>query len=150
MNGAVYYGKYERRLTIDMVGRTSAERTGYATQKPEKLLERIVEACSDPGDLCADFFGDPGVLELWCALKWEGADHVRQSPLAISSEIVRLTALQKNARERKTEWLAGLRCWLQRVERLQRASQLQRVSQMYRMLQDLCRGLRRSGATDRV
>ena len=42
--------------SIDMVGRTSHERTGYATQKPEKLLERIVEACSDEGDLCADFF----------------------------------------------------------------------------------------------
>ena len=27
---------------IDMVGRTSSERTGYATQKPEALLERIL------------------------------------------------------------------------------------------------------------
>ena len=47
---------------IDMVGRTSAERTGYATQKPEQLLERIVESCSDPGDLCADFFCGSGTL----------------------------------------------------------------------------------------
>ena len=42
--------------SIDMVGRTSAERTGYATQKPEALLERIVEAGSREGDICADFF----------------------------------------------------------------------------------------------
>jgi hypothetical protein len=39
-----------------MVGRTSAERTGYATQKPEQLLSRIIESCTCEGDLCADFF----------------------------------------------------------------------------------------------
>lgn len=48
--------------SIDMVGRTSHERTGYATQKPEKLLERIIEACSDEGDICADFFAGSGTL----------------------------------------------------------------------------------------
>ena len=47
---------------IDMVGRTSAERTGYVTQKPEALIERIVESCSKEGDLCADFFGGSGTL----------------------------------------------------------------------------------------
>ena len=33
--------------SIDMVGRTSSERNGYATQKPEKLLYRIIEACRE-------------------------------------------------------------------------------------------------------
>lgn len=47
---------------IDMVGRTSAERTGYATQKPEALLSRIIESCTEEGDLCADFFGGSGTL----------------------------------------------------------------------------------------
>jgi adenine-specific DNA-methyltransferase len=32
------------------------ERTGYATQKPEILLDRIIKAASSPGDLVADFF----------------------------------------------------------------------------------------------
>jgi len=32
----------------------------YATQKPEALLNRIVEASSNPGDLVADFFGGSG------------------------------------------------------------------------------------------
>ena len=41
---------------IDMVGRTSAERTGYATQKPVALMERIIAAASKEGDICADFF----------------------------------------------------------------------------------------------
>lgn len=47
---------------IDMVGRTSSERTGYATQKPEQLLSRIIESCSREGDLCADFFSGSGTL----------------------------------------------------------------------------------------
>ena len=47
---------------IDMVGRTSGERTGYATQKPENLIRRLLESCSRPGDICADFFGGSGVL----------------------------------------------------------------------------------------
>ncbi len=41
------------------------ERTGYPTQKPVRLLERIVRASSRPGDLVADFFcgsGTTGVV----------------------------------------------------------------------------------------
>lgn len=47
---------------IDMVGRTSAERTGYITQKPEALLDRLIQACTDEGDICADFFGGSGTM----------------------------------------------------------------------------------------
>ncbi|NLK71610.1 MAG: site-specific DNA-methyltransferase [Clostridiales bacterium] len=47
---------------IDMVGRTSGERVGYATQKPEMLLERILLACTNEGDICADFFCGAGTL----------------------------------------------------------------------------------------
>lgn len=47
---------------IDMVGRTSGERTGYATQKPEALMERIILSCTREGDICADFFGGSGSL----------------------------------------------------------------------------------------
>ncbi|MFA6109173.1 MAG: site-specific DNA-methyltransferase [Candidatus Latescibacterota bacterium] len=38
----------------------SDETTGYATQKPEALLERIVAASSMPGSLVADFFCGSG------------------------------------------------------------------------------------------
>ena len=37
-----------------------AERLGYATQKPEALLERIIKASSNAGDLVCDFFGGSG------------------------------------------------------------------------------------------
>lgn len=47
---------------IDMVGRTAKERTGYATQKPEALLTRIIEAGSCEGDTVADFFCGSGTL----------------------------------------------------------------------------------------
>ena len=36
------------------------ERTTYATQKPEALLERIIKASSNEGDLVCDFFGGSG------------------------------------------------------------------------------------------
>ena len=36
------------------------ERTGYATQKPELLLERLIVATSREGDCVADFFGGSG------------------------------------------------------------------------------------------
>lgn len=51
---------------IPMVGRTSGERTGYATQKPEELLRRIVLASTDQGDLCGDFFAGSGTLGAVC------------------------------------------------------------------------------------
>ena len=38
----------------------SPEFTGYATQKPGKLLERIIKASSNEGDLVCDFFGGSG------------------------------------------------------------------------------------------
>ncbi len=43
-----------------VVARLHNERTGYPTQKPEALLERIVLASSNPGDLVADFFCGSG------------------------------------------------------------------------------------------
>ena len=51
---------------IPIVGRTAAERTGYATQKPEALLERIVLSCTETGDSCLDPFGGSGTLAAVC------------------------------------------------------------------------------------
>ena len=43
-----------------VVARLHNERTGYPTQKPESLLERIILASSNPGDTIADFFCGSG------------------------------------------------------------------------------------------
>lgn len=46
---------------IFAVNSQASERIDYATQKPESLLERIINASSDKGMLVADFFGGSGV-----------------------------------------------------------------------------------------
>lgn len=41
---------------VDMINAFSKERIGYPTQKPEALLERVIKASSNEGDIVADFF----------------------------------------------------------------------------------------------
>jgi len=41
---------------INRISPNSKERLGYPTQKPEALMERIIQASSSPGDIVADFF----------------------------------------------------------------------------------------------
>lgn len=43
-----------------VVARLHQERTGYPTQKPERLLERIIRATTKPGGLVGDFFSGAG------------------------------------------------------------------------------------------
>jgi site-specific DNA-methyltransferase (adenine-specific) len=43
-----------------IVSPTGREKTGYATQKPEGVLRRIVQASSEPGDWVLDFFAGSG------------------------------------------------------------------------------------------
>ena len=45
---------------ITGLGASSTQGTGYPTQKPEALLERIINASSNEGDLVADFFCGSG------------------------------------------------------------------------------------------
>ncbi len=48
-------------VDIPEVNSQAYESAGYATQKPEALLERIIKASSNEGMLVADFFGGSGV-----------------------------------------------------------------------------------------
>ena len=45
---------------VSMINPVAKERIGYATQKPEALLERIIKSSSNEGDLVCDFFGGSG------------------------------------------------------------------------------------------
>ena len=45
---------------IAPVNSQATEGTGYSTQKPEELIERIIKASSNEGDLVADFFCGSG------------------------------------------------------------------------------------------
>lgn len=66
-NGKVIYQDSDEK-TVDDVWRLSMlqpadkeEPVGYATQKPEALLERIIKASSNENMVVADFFGGSGV-----------------------------------------------------------------------------------------
>jgi len=45
---------------INPVNSQAVERVDYPTQKPESLLERIIQACSNPGDVVLDAFAGSG------------------------------------------------------------------------------------------
>ena len=62
---------------ISMLSTTHSERLGYATQKPLPLLERIIQASSNPGDVVFDpFCGCATTIEAAHKLdrKWIGID----------------------------------------------------------------------------
>lgn len=48
------------RLNSIQIMSFSSEKTGYQTQKPEKLLERIIKASSNEDSIVADFFAGSG------------------------------------------------------------------------------------------
>ncbi len=67
---------------IDMVGRTSAERLGYPTQKPEALLERIITASTNEGDVVMDAYcgcGTTVAVAQRMKRQWLGIDITYQS-----------------------------------------------------------------------
>jgi DNA modification methylase len=73
-----------------VVARMHRERTGYPTQKPEALLERIILASSNPGDLVADFFSGSGTtvaIARRLSRRWLACDI---SPIAINTTRRRL------------------------------------------------------------
>ncbi|RMH12866.1 MAG: site-specific DNA-methyltransferase [Planctomycetota bacterium] len=82
--------------------------TGYPTQKPERLLERIIEASSDPGDLVLDLFcgsGTTPAVAQRLGRRWIAADigrfatettlaRVLQSGCAVDLEYVEIESGQ--------------------------------------------------------
>lgn len=62
---------------IPFINPQALERTGYPTQKPEKLLERIIKASSNPGDIVFDCFMGSGTTQavaMKLGRKFVGAD----------------------------------------------------------------------------
>lgn len=73
------------------------ERTGYPTQKPERLLERILLASSRPGDVVVDFFagsGTTGVVAERLGRRWILVD---DNPEAIAVMKKRLKGLVRRS-----------------------------------------------------
>ena len=69
--------------SIPVIGSTAKERVGYPTQKPEKLLRRIIKASSNKGDVVLDAFcgcGTTVAVAQQLGRRWIGIDI---SPTAI-------------------------------------------------------------------
>jgi adenine-specific DNA-methyltransferase len=80
---------------VGRVGNTSQERLDYATQKPESLLERVINASSNEDDLVADFFCGSGTtlaVAEKLGRRWIGCDLGRY---AVHTSRKRLIGVQR-------------------------------------------------------
>jgi site-specific DNA-methyltransferase (adenine-specific) len=75
-----------------IVSPTGKEKTGYATQKPLGILERIVRVHSNPGDLVLDFFAGSGTTGEAAAKHGREFLLVDESPEAVAVMKKRLAA----------------------------------------------------------
>ncbi len=73
-----------------IVGPTSREKTGYPTQKPLGVIERIVKVHSNPGDRLLDFFAGSGTLGEAAARHDRSAVLIDENPEAIEVMTKRL------------------------------------------------------------
>jgi len=55
--GVFNYTNMHDVFNISYLNSQSKERVGYDTQKPKELIERVIKASSNEGDLVADFYG---------------------------------------------------------------------------------------------
>jgi site-specific DNA-methyltransferase (adenine-specific) len=73
-----------------IVPTSGAERTGYATQKPEGIVQRMMLASTRPGDWCLDFFAGSGTLGAVAAKLGRRYVLVDWSPEAVAIACARL------------------------------------------------------------
>jgi len=86
-------------LDINHIQQKDPQRTGYATQKPEALLERLINASSNEGDIVADFFCGSGTtlaVAEKLGRKWIGSDLGR---FAIHTSRKRLIQVQREMKK---------------------------------------------------
>jgi len=80
---------------LSIIAGFKSERTGYPTQKPETLLARIIETCSNPGDLVLDAFAGAGTT---CAVaeklgrRWVAIDCGKLAIYTIQKRMLNLKA----------------------------------------------------------
>ena len=75
-----------------IVSPTGKEKTGYATQKPLGVLERIVRVHSNPGDLVLDFFAGSGTTGMAAARNQRSFLLIDSNPTALEIMTGRLAA----------------------------------------------------------
>lgn len=73
-------------------------RTGYPTEKPEELLERIIKSASNEGDIILDFFGGGGTTSIVAEKlnrKWITCDIGKYSCLTIQKRLLEVHSGKK-------------------------------------------------------
>lgn len=91
---------------INPVNSQALQSTGYATQKPEALLERIIRASSNAGDLVADFFcgsGTTAAVAEKLGRKWIATD---LGKFAIHTTRKRLIGVQRQLKAEGKDYRA--------------------------------------------
>lgn len=89
---------------ITYINSQAKERTGFATQKPEALLERIIKASSNPDDLVLDCFAGSGTTERVAqklGRRWIGCDINKGAIQLTSRELQKITNDQTEKTEAK-------------------------------------------------
>ena len=84
----------------------SNEKTGYANQKNENLLERVIKASSNEGDIVADFFAGSGTTAAVAeklGRKWIASD---LGKFAIHTTRKRMVAVQRQLKADSKDWRA--------------------------------------------
>lgn len=98
-NGKVYRkkrlkeGMPPNNLWVDIPPALGNERLGYPTQKPVKLLERIIKASSDPGQIVFDPF-------CGCGTTIDAAHGLNRQWVGIDLTVLALEPMERRLRER--------------------------------------------------
>jgi DNA modification methylase len=76
---------------IETLNHSDGERTGWPSQKPERLVERILQAVTVPGNRVADWFAGSGTTAAVAQRLGRGFTTVDREPAAVEVCRVRLT-----------------------------------------------------------
>lgn len=98
LNERLEKGKQVDNIWIDIgnLNRSQNEIVNYPTQKPESLIERIVDACSNEGDLVLDAFAGSGTT---CAV----AEKLKRRWIAIDCGKLSVYTIQKRMLNLRSE-----------------------------------------------
>lgn len=86
--------------------KSGSELVGYPTQKPEKLIERIIETSSEENDIVADFFGGSGTTAAVAEKlnrKWICTD---LGKFSIHTTRKRMIGIQRELKKEEKNWRA--------------------------------------------
>ena len=83
-----------------IVSPNGREKTGYATQKPRGVIDRIVKVHSKPGDVLCDFFAGSGTLG-------ESAAELGRSALLVDQNVEAVHVMKERFKDRDASWYRG-------------------------------------------